>query len=398
MLSGTELGYTSIIPYFVIMMVVVNLSAFLVKKISFYRKIAEGEVKERYEALDGLRGFLAIGVFFQHAIQNYSFFHTGIWQITDVRFYRFLGGEAVILFFITTSFLYWTKVIANNGGAEMFRLYRSRLLRLAPLYIFAGFIIGLVALYNSGFEIISIGGFFRDVFYWFTLGLTTITHFNGQYIIPINAGIHWTLHYEWAFYLLLPLVALLLKNKYGKLVSIALLIGVLCLPDRGYWAIFLFGILAAYIIHYYPSVAWFKSHKWSGLVPIFGLVAVYVVNYKPYSYPQYALSLLVFLCFVYGNDLFGLLKLPSAKFLSTISYSIYLLHGIILYFVLHGLNLVYPITSLSPLLYWTLMLLTSIIIILISAVTYRFIEHPFIQKIKPIKKESQPVPVIDRVI
>lgn len=393
-----ELSYTSIIPYFVVMIAVILLSAFLVKVIPFYRKIAEAEVKERYEALDGLRGFLAIGVLFQHAIQNHAYFQTGIWQITDVRFYRFLGGEAVILFFITTSFLYWTKVIANNGGADMFRLYRSRLLRLAPLYIFAGLLVSVVALYKTNFEINSVWTLFRDMFYWFTLGLETIMTFNGYYIVPINAGIHWTLHYEWAFYLILPLIALLPRNKYGKIASILVLVGVLLLPDRGYWAIFLFGILAAYIVYYYPAIQWFKKYKWSGVVPILGLALVYFINYKPYSYVQYAVSLMVFLCFVYGNNLFGLLKIPSAKFLSTISYSIYLLHGIVLYFVLHGVNILYPISSLSPLSYWLLILVSALLVVLISAVTYRFIEHPFIQKIKPNKKDLDPLPVIERVI
>ena len=393
-----ELSYTSIIPYFVVMIAVVLLSAVLVKIIPFYRKIAEAETKERYEALDGLRGFLAIGVLFQHAIQNHTFFQTGVWQITDVRFYRFLGGEAVILFFITTSFLYWTKVIANNGGADMFRLYRSRLLRLAPLYLFAGLLVSVVALYKTGFEVSSVWNLFRDIFYWFTLGLETIMSFNGYYIVPINAGIHWTLHYEWAFYLALPLMALLLKNKYGKIASIALLAGVLLLPDRGYFAIFLFGILAAHIVHYYPSISWFKKYRWSGVIPILGLALVYLINYKPYSYIQYAVSLLVFLCFVYGNNLFGLLKIPAAKFLSTVSYSIYLLHGIVLYFVLHGVNILYPITSLGPLSYWLLILLSALLVVLISAVTYRFIEHPFIQMIKPAIKDPMPVPIIDRVI
>jgi peptidoglycan/LPS O-acetylase OafA/YrhL len=380
------------------MPLIVGLAALLVRKIPFYRKIAESESSERYEALDGLRGFLAIGVFFQHAIQNYSLFQTGIWQITDVRFYRFLGGEAVILFFITTSFLYWTKVIQNNGGAEMFRLYRSRLLRLAPLYLFAGIIVSIVALYNSGFQVTSVSGIFSDIFYWFTLGLKTITSFNGYDITSINAGIHWTLRYEWAFYLILPLVAMLPKNKYGKLTSIALLIGVLLLPDRGYWAIFLFGILAAYIVHYYPSLPWFKKYAWSAVFPIVGLTAVYLMQYKPFSYPQYGVTLLVFLSFVYGNNLFGLLKMPAAKFLSTISYSVYLLHGIVLYFVLHGVNLVYPITSLNPLQYWLLVLFAGLLIVVVSTVTYRFIEHPFIERIKPKKKVSTPVPMTDRVI
>ena len=393
-----EQQFTSIWWYFAVMLPIIFLATFLAKKIKFFRKIVEAEQSERFEALDGLRGFLAMGVLFQHAVQNYEFFQTGVWVITDARFYRFLGGEAVILFFITTSFLYWGKLLANSPGAEMFRLYKSRLLRLAPLYLFAGFIVGLVALFNTGFKVSSIGALFRDIFYWLTLGLKTIVSFNGYYIIPINAGIHWTLRYEWAFYLILPLIALLYKNKLGKVVSVGVLIVFLLLPDRGYWAIFLFGILAAYIVHYHPTVALFKKYPWSGVLPLLGLITVYLIQYKPYSYPQYAISMLVFLCFVYGNNLFGLLKIPAAKFLSTISYSIYLLHGIILYFVLHGVNRLYPITSLSPWAYWLVVFLAAILLIIISAITYRFIEHPFIQKIKGAKKEPMPVAVIDRVI
>lgn len=393
-----ESQLTSIWWYFVVMIPVVFLSAFLAKKISFFRKIVESESSERFEALDGLRGFLAMGVIFQHAVQNHEFFQTGVWQITDDRFYRFLGGEAVILFFITTSFLYWSKLLSKSSGAEMFRLYRSRLLRLAPLYLFAGFIVGLVALYNTDFEVSSISILFRDIFYWFTLGLKTINNFNGYYIIPINAGIHWTLHYEWVFYLILPLIAILHRSKIGKFASIGILIGVLLLPDRGYWAIFLFGILAAYIVNYYPRVSFFKKYSWTGILPIIGLMAVYFMQYKPYSYSQYAVTLLVFLGFVYGNNLFGLLRIPAAKFLSTLSYSVYLLHGIVLYFVLNGVNHFYPIVSLSPLSYWLVIFLATILVIIISAVTYRFIEHPFIEMIKPKNKDPMPVTVIDRVI
>ncbi len=395
-----QFGYTNIIPYFVISTLIVALAMFIVKKNYFFRKMAEGEVSERYEALDGLRGFLAIGVFFQHAVQNFSFFQIGHWVITDSRFYRFLGGEAVILFFITTSFLYWTKLVLSEskGENQMFRLYRSRLLRLAPLYLFSGFLVSIIALYNSSFNITSISDLLRDIFYWLTLGLHTIQSFNGTDIIPLNAGIHWTLRYEWAFYLLLPLVAYMMKNSIGKVASLFILIGVFALPDRGYWAIFIFGILSAYIVSYYPSVSWFKKYSWSALVPLSGLFLVYSINYKPYSYIQYFISMLVFLCFVYGSDLFGLLKMPFAKFLSTISYSVYLLHGIILYLVLNSLNNVYPVASLSPLEYWTVILFAGIIVVLVSAVSYRYIEDPFIQRIKLRKKESAPTPVVEKVI
>lgn len=393
-----EQATVSIYWYFVVMILLVFLATFIAKKIKFFKDIVKDESSERFESLDGLRGFLAIGVFFQHAVQNYEFFQTGIWQITDEKFYRFLGGEAVILFFITTSFLYWSKLISNSSGVSMFRLYRSRLLRLAPLYVFAGGVVSVIALYKTGFQISSFLGFFRDIFYWLTLGLKTITTFNTENIIPINSGIHWTLHYEWVFYLLLPLIALVYKNVYGKILSILILIGFMLLPDRGYWAIFLFGILASYIFNIYPNISFFKKYNWSAIIPIAGLIIVYLINYKPYSYVQYAITLVVFLSFVYGNSLFGLLKISGAKFLSTISYSVYLLHGIVLYFVLNTLNGIYPIASLPQGSYWFIVSITGIIVIIISAITYRYIEHPFISQIKPKNKEPMPVNVTDRVI
>jgi peptidoglycan/LPS O-acetylase OafA/YrhL len=256
----------------------------------------------------------------------------------------------------------------------------------------------LIALYNTGFEIISIRYFFRDIFYWLTFGLHTIQSFNGYDIIPINAGIHWTLRYEWAFYLLLPLIGFIYKSFFGKIISVLILVGVTFMPDRGYWLIFLFGILASYTAYYFPTFTWFKNQKWSALLPILGLILVYSINYKPYSYTQYFITLLVFLCFVYGNNIFGLLKLPSAKFLSTISYSVYLLHGIVLYFVLRAVHFYSPVQELSPSAFWSVILFVGLLTVLVSAMTYRYIEHPFIEKIKPIKKEIMPITVIDRVI
>ena len=140
--------YFSPIPYFLIMLVVLFLAWLIVRRSVFYKNLinrelgkengerststpsssatsqADGqqtpaisapiaESKSRYGALDGLRGILAISVLFQHAVTNYAYFSTGIWQITDVRFYRHLGGESVILFFMITSFLYWSKAIAS---------------------------------------------------------------------------------------------------------------------------------------------------------------------------------------------------------------------------------------------------------------------------------------------
>ncbi|RWT42584.1 hypothetical protein DN619_17865 [Klebsiella michiganensis] len=53
-------------------------------------------------------------------------------------------------------------------------------------------------------------------------------------------------------------------------------------------------------------------------------------------------AFLFFMLVVLGNDLFGVLSLFSSKILGKISYSIYLLHGVVIYslfFVLFDINM-----------------------------------------------------------
>jgi peptidoglycan/LPS O-acetylase OafA/YrhL len=39
---------------------------------------------------------------------------------------------------------------------------------------------------------------------------------NGVDLLPITAGVLWTLRYEWGFYLVLPLAAIFLTPEHGK--------------------------------------------------------------------------------------------------------------------------------------------------------------------------------------
>lgn len=372
--------FTSPLLYFLIMPLIVLFSFFLVKHLPFYKKVIEGEDRGRFESLDGLRGFLALNVFFQHAVTNHFYFETGVWQIVDVRFYRHLGGEAVILFFMITSFLYWSKAIANKGDLDAGSLFRSRFLRLAPMYLFSAAIVVFSILIQTGFNI-DIKQFLKDILSWMSLGLETTISTNNVSILPINAGIHWTLHFEWFFYLLLPILATALKRKEALIMVIPIAFFALSSPYRGYWAIFFFGIIAAHIYNWMPKVHFF-SRPISSIVPILGIVLVYFISYKPYSFTQYAVSLLVFLAFVYGADLFGLLKTQVAKFLGIMSYSIYLIHGIVLYAVLNAVDYFHPVKSISPSEFWLLIILSGFLTIIASTVTYRYIEHPMILRIK----------------
>ncbi len=398
------ISHFSPIPYFLIMSAVFLAAWAISNRSEFYRLVTGGnadavapaESKGRYAALDGLRGLLAINVLFQHAVTNYAYFSTGVWQITDERFYRHLGGESVILFFMITGFLFWSKAIASKGRIDALSLYRSRFLRLAPMYLFSALIVTLIAFAQMRFSMISPAAFVRDMASWLSLGLITTTSVNGVSVIPINAGIHWTLHFEWIFYLILPAMALFLRNRISAFAIFPALAvaAFFLLPDWGYWILFLFGMAAAQIIALVPvsspRAAWLRS-PWASLIPVAGVVAVYALQHEPYSFFQYCITMAVFLTFVYGNTLCGLLRTRAMVFLGTISYSVYLMHGIVLYSVLHVANRFSKIALMGEAEFWVLILLSALLTVALSAYTYKHIEHEFLIKIKLSKKTRQRV-------
>ncbi len=391
-----DFSYTGIWYYFIVMTVLVFFASFFAEKLPFYKKMLGEEEKGRFDTLDGLRGFLALNVFFQHAVTSYFFYQTGVWEIVNIRFYRHLGGEAVILFLIMTSFLYWSKMIAQKGEVDEGYLYRSRFLRLAPMYVFCAAIIVFSILIQSHFNI-DFKQTFKDIFSWLTVGLITTQTVNHISVLPVNAGIHWTLHFEWFFYLMLPILAIFLRSRRMLILALPLIFYALSSEERGYWAIFFFGIMAAHIYKEYPIVTFFKL-KISSILPIVGIIMVYFMNYKPYSFSQYAVTLGIFLCFVYGADLFGLLRKPVAKFLGTLSYSIYLIHGIVLFGVLGTVDSFVPIPTVGPVIFWLLITLSGILTVVVSSVTYRYIEFPFIQMIKISKAPNQKIEIAEKVM
>ena len=69
----------------------------------------------RYAAVDGLRGFLALGVFLTHLFLTHRFIETGLWEPPTSRLYALLGAVGVSAFFMLTGFLFWGKLLRSRG-------------------------------------------------------------------------------------------------------------------------------------------------------------------------------------------------------------------------------------------------------------------------------------------
>lgn len=89
---------------------------------------------------------------------------------------------------------------------------------------------------------------------------------------------------------------------------------------------------------------------------------------------------IIYTLIVLGNNVFGLLKMKGLKVLGEISYSIYLLHGIVLFVVIDIFLGREFVKSFTPLEFWLMILSLTPILIVICMLSYKYIELPFINK------------------
>lgn len=147
----------------------------------------------RLEALDGLRGTLAITVMLSHFIGS-------IYGWSDERF--LIGAYlSVIYFFMMSGFVL---SYAHNNKENFFKYFLTRLARLLPLHIVSTVLIVAIFKYNSMH-----GAYFPndDVFSFKTI-LKNIAFLNGIYwkdFYVINAP-SWSISIEFWVSLLIPLI------------------------------------------------------------------------------------------------------------------------------------------------------------------------------------------------
>lgn len=349
---------------------------------SFYSRETHVTKGSRYESLDGLRGFLAFAVFLTHVVLSYRWYETGKWASLDEEVYggyRLMGSHAVSIFFMITGFLFWGKLLKTNGRPGWKALYASRIRRLVPLYLFSVLLVLVVVAIKSDFELhVSLSSLARQAGTWLTFSLIEPMNLNGvSGTERINAGVLWTLAYEWKFYAALPLLAWFLSPRLFLLLATSIVGLVWVVPNEFIILNFLFGMITAHWMHTSRSQYPLAGPFFSCLIA----VAVTTVLFFGQQLPGLASALLLFGVFFMvanGNTLFGLLVAPCAKYLGIVSYSMYLLHGIVLYACLAAMDRISQLTRMSSVEYWGWSGLIATAVVLFSGVTYRYIEHPFL--------------------
>jgi peptidoglycan/LPS O-acetylase OafA/YrhL len=361
------------LPWFAICALCLAVASAIALASSFYReRLAEGG--GRFEAIDGLRGFLALGVFGGHAVNMYTFHASGAWFADIAPFYSRAASAGVALFFMITGFLFWLRVLRSGAAFDSRAFFVSRLRRLVPMYAMSVLMVLAVVASLSGFGARVPGmQLLRELQPWLSFGFMETGGLNGVDEAHVINAVYWTLAYEWMFYVALPFLALFARGGW----SVALFAVVAFFAMRAPVVLnFLYGALAAILVHH-RVLAGRLASPWLAPVPLVALAAYFVAG--DLHRMAEALPLFVFFVFlVHGYSVHGLLLSRPAKLLGTISYSLYLTHCIVLFTTVHATDRLVAIKTFDPAQYWLLGACAAIATVLLSALTYRYVEFPYL--------------------
>lgn len=373
---------------------VAAVASVMCRVVPFYRREVSVEAKTRLTPLDGLRGVLCFAVLFHHATVIRTYLMTGQWDAPASSFYNLLGSVAVAFFFCVTGFLFWSRALALGGKIEPLPFLRARFFRIVPLYVFSALlVIALVARQVHWMSLSTLHGLATMA----SLGLRHWRPLGSVDTLAVNAGVTWTLQFEWGFYLALPALALVASSKRMELLLL-LALGTFVLFGNGPQVYFLPGMIAAHAVRR-PRLVQILQRPVITLCALMLLTALPFLTSFGYGYKAEVTIGLCFVAIACGNDFFGILNLKGLRLMGVISYSVYLLHGFAIYLATPWLVRAIHADAISGsvLKYWGCIFVIALAALFGSMLTYRWIELPFIQYEKGLRKSTrakvaEPVP------
>jgi peptidoglycan/LPS O-acetylase OafA/YrhL len=371
---------TSFLPVFAIVAIA------LASSFVMMRALGPPATQGRFTSIDGLRGFSALFVFIHHSCIWFFYLRTGQWAAPPSNLFNSLGQASVIVFFMITAFLFFNKIAKEKNGIDWGKLLVGRFTRLAPLYFFSLALLLIIVAYKSSLLLneapISI---IKEVFTWsiFTFaGEPNINGLHNTYLI--DAGVTWSLPYEWFFYLLLPFIGILIGIKARKSViafvgSLAVVALLVWKPHTRTLIPFFLGISACFFATS-ERVQSIATNGYCSLLVMICLVTAYTCFESAYSLLCLCLLAIAFIFIAAGNTLFGILTGAVSRTLGEFAYGIYLLHGIMLYTLFSIVIGERQSSQLAPTSHWLLIIAVTPLLIGTTALTFKFIEQPWMLK------------------
>lgn len=356
---------------------------FLPRKLSTLESI---KVKNK-NPLNGLRAILASIVMYSHTYKE-LYVHSGNdWLYTQSQYFQYLGfgnqaingGKiGVAIFFMISGYLFYS--LLNKSSFDSFKFLKQRFKRIFPLYFF---IITFCFLYN--YKFFNSLSFLDKTFEYFKF---LIFFGDNTNITKMTSGVEWSLKIEILMYFTIPVLFYLfhkVKNKISKHILIFMSVIAVFLISyiiRMYFEFYIdpraalcFSVgYVALDIKNEKILTFIKSKTFSVISLLFLTSAFFVTAYNfYYIYLIFACSF-IFIAAVNGNDIFGFLMNEQIQKLGEISYSIYLTHGVLLFFLMKVADTFISFgTRGSVSFIFIHFFLTS----LVSVLSYKYIEQGF---------------------
>ncbi|WP_261302575.1 acyltransferase family protein [Paenibacillus andongensis] len=364
-------------------------------------------MKNRLEELDSLRGLAAIFVLFLHMYLMVpgNKFSKIIFEYSPFRL-LISGGESVVLFFVLSGFVLSLPYF-NNKQSSYLSFIVKRICRIYLPYLFTVIVvIGCRELFYKG-QLKGYSEWFNS--YWVSpINMEVLKDhalLMGTFLSNLDPVI-WSLLHEMRISIIFPLLMLVIvRLDWKKGLALSLLFSIIgiivyqlskpsntgteLVATLNYTAMFIVGALLA---KYRIPIA----NKFSLLTKTFkiilfvsGLITYLFIHpsfgIKRFLYPQispfyrtvidsWAVTggAVIIIIFALNSSLFSrLLMNYLINYLGKISYSLYLIHVVVLFTAVYSLHNILPL--------WCVFLLTLFVSLAISVGMYHLIERPSIQ-------------------
>jgi peptidoglycan/LPS O-acetylase OafA/YrhL len=337
-----------------------------------------GQDAGRSGEMDGLRGVLALLVVVHHCTIVKIYCATGVYESAPGNFDNLAGEASVALFFVSTAYLLWGRVLRHGGIPDWSKFYLSRFKRLMPMYMVsvAG-VLAIVAV-ESGFSLREpMGQILIEIGRWMGFSFFPFVDINGVHNTFYIQVVMWTLQYEWQFYLWMPLMVLFHTGIRPWMLYISALAAAFLLADNPLYGYFVAGAVVAHLQRL-PAVAKLPKLLWGVLGTV--ALAILINGYHDiYGMIQVVLIALIFMGAISGAGPWMVLRWSALRFLGIISYSIYLLHHMILHILSQWILGPDAFAALQGVQFAAAILAVGGSAVILATVAYLKVEKPWMQ-------------------
>lgn len=351
---------------------------YLLSRVDVLPHVTKSSIGKRYYYLDGIRGLAAICVINAHIWRITSNGMTFNGFNTNSSYAGLMGSFGVQIFFCITGFLFFDQMKKKNYEIDWQRFFIARIKRLVPLYVFSITISVIMMLIIGGISRIGISDIY-NIFKLYHFGFSgnggggTIAGYNPA---MLTASI-WTLPYEWRFYLLMPIMTIMMKSNRAILPAIALLSLVITFghDGAGVWVYFVIGAVSSSLVNVRLNQG----------IRIISFIAFLILSCL-YFYLDHSLYGVVSYLLIGG--VFTALLISKPRFMSSkvfiymgeISYSVYLNHLIVIVILSFVFGKLLEFKNVEVSVAILIYLLVSASVCICSVLTFKYIEHPFMKK------------------